>query len=84
MIKFLSKPPFPSPYTIDDLVKSHQNYEALAKVFFCGSTSSPQTEKLNNFNLSPFTLSLSMGKLRTFARSSYGFVKSSRCKARKT
>src|SRR4030043_276438 len=44
--------------------------EALAKVFFCGSTSSPRTEKLNNFNLSPFTLSLSKGKLRTFARSS--------------
>jgi len=44
--------------------------ELLAKVFFCGSTSSPRTEKLNNFNLSPFTLSLSKGKLRTFARSS--------------
>jgi len=44
--------------------------EALAKVFFCGSTSSPRTEKLNNLNLSPFTLSLSKGKLRTFARSS--------------
>ncbi len=44
--------------------------EALAKVFFCGSTSSPRTEKLNNFNLSPFTLSLSKGKLRTFARAS--------------
>jgi len=44
--------------------------EALAKVFFCGSTSSPRTEKLNNFNLSPFTLSLSKGKLRTFVRSS--------------
>ena len=40
------------------------------KSFFCGSTSSPRTEKLNNFNLSPFTLSLSKGKLRTFARSS--------------
>ena len=44
--------------------------EPLAKVFFCGSTSSPRTEKLNNFNISPFTLSLSKGKLRTFARSS--------------
>jgi Tfp pilus assembly protein PilX len=41
--------------------------EPLAKVFFCGSTSSPRTEKLNNFNLSPFTLSMSKGKLRTFA-----------------
>ena len=47
--------------------------EALAKVFFCGSTSSPRTEKLNNFKLSPFTLSLSKGKLRTFARSSCYF-----------
>jgi|GEM_PF-3243747 len=69
--------------------------EALAKVFFCGSTSlssanrspfenlrangeskgSPRTEKLNNFNLSPFTLSLSKGKLRTFARSSRVYPK---------
>jgi hypothetical protein len=40
------------------------------KSIFCGSTSSPRTGKLNNFNLSPFTLSLSKGKLRTFARSS--------------
>jgi len=48
--------------------------EPLAKVFFCGSTSSPRTEKLNNFNLSPFTLSLSKGKLRTFARSSDGII----------
>jgi hypothetical protein len=46
-------------------------YELLAKVFFCGSTSSPRTEKLNNFNLSPFTLSLSKGKLRTFAGGSW-------------
>jgi hypothetical protein len=32
-------------------------------------------EKLRNFNLSPFTLSLSKGKLRTFVRSSefFGF-----------
>ena len=41
--------------------------EPIAKVFFCGSTSSPRTEKVNDFNLSPFTLSLSKGKLRTFA-----------------
>jgi len=46
------------------------NFEPLAKVFFCGSPSSPRTEKLNNSNLSPFNLSLSKGKLRTFARSS--------------
>src|SRR4030043_981310 len=46
-------------------------FELLAKVFFCGSTSSPRTEKLKNFNLSPFTLSLSKCKLRTFARSSF-------------
>ena len=44
--------------------------EPLPKVFFCGSTSSPQEEKLNNFSLSPFTLSLSKGKLRNFAGSS--------------
>jgi len=44
--------------------------EPLAKVFFCGSTSSPRTEKLNNFNLSLFTLSLSKRKLWIFARSS--------------
>jgi len=31
--------------------------EPIAKVFFCGSTSSPRTEKFNDFNLSPFTLS---------------------------
>jgi hypothetical protein len=43
------------------------NNEVIAKVFFCGSTSSPRTEKVNDFNLSPFTLSLSKGKLRTFA-----------------
>jgi len=49
---------------------NYETLEALAKVFFCGSTSSPRTEKLNNLNLSPFTLSLSKGKLRTFARSS--------------
>ena len=41
--------------------------EPIAKVFFCGSTSSPRTEKFNDFNLSPFTLSRSKGKLRTFA-----------------
>jgi hypothetical protein len=44
-----------------------QLIEPIAKVFFCGSTSSPRTEKFNDFNLSPFTLSLSKGKLRTFA-----------------
>ena len=54
---------------VGELTKLYLN-EALAKVFFCGSTSSPRTEKLNNLNLSPFTLSLSKGKLRTFARSS--------------
>jgi len=31
--------------------------EPIAKVFFCGSISSPRTEKVNDFNLSPFTLS---------------------------
>ena len=31
--------------------------EPIAKVFFCGSTSSPRTEKVNDFNVSPFTLS---------------------------
>src|SRR4030042_5786834 len=50
-------------------------YLNLLQKFFCGSTSSPRTEKLNNFNLSPFTLSCEpveqpKGKLRTFARSS--------------
>jgi hypothetical protein len=39
--------------------KEELNYyqEPIAKVFFCGSTSSPRTEKVNDFNLSPFTLS---------------------------
>jgi hypothetical protein len=46
-------------------------FEPIAKVFFCGSTSSPRTEKVNDFNLSPFTLSLSKGKLRTFAITSF-------------
>jgi len=52
---------------------SNEHYkEVIAKVFFCGSTSSPRTEKVNDFNLSPFTLSRepverSKGKLRTFA-----------------
>jgi len=55
-----------SPGTIMDTL------EPIAKVFFCGSTSSPRTEKFNDFNLSPFTLSRepverSKGKLRTFA-----------------
>jgi hypothetical protein len=48
--------------------------EPIAKVFFCGSTSSPRTEKFNDFNLSPFTLSLSKGKLRTFAITSNNLV----------
>ena len=47
--------------------KIYHPLEPIAKVFFCGSTSSPRTEKVNDFNLSPFTLSLSKGKLRTFA-----------------
>src|SRR4030043_552734 len=52
-----------------------QLYSApFAKVFFCGSTSSPRPKNLNNFNLSPFTLSLSKGKLRTFARSCSNFL----------
>src|SRR4030042_2052605 len=64
-----------SPFTTSSLNYSDTDHyflslEPLAKVFFCGSTSSPRTEKLNNFNISPFTLSLSKGKLRTFARSS--------------
>jgi hypothetical protein len=51
-----------------DVIKGENlTIEPIAKVFFCGSTSSPRTEKVNDFNLSPFTLSLSKGKLRTFA-----------------
>jgi hypothetical protein len=55
------------------------NKEPIAKVFFCGSTSSPRTEKVNDFNLSPFTLSRepverSKGKLRTFAITSNKYL----------
>ena len=58
-------PSFPS--SKGDRHLFHFTMEPIAKVFFCGSTSSPRTEKVNDFNLSPFTLSLSKGKLRTFA-----------------
>jgi len=51
----------------DETINEIYSSEPIAKVFFCGSTSSPRTEKVNDFNLSPFTLSLSKGKLRTFA-----------------
>jgi hypothetical protein len=50
------------------------SFEPIAKVFFCGSTSSLRTEKVNDFNLSPFTLSLSKGKLRTFAITSFLWI----------
>jgi len=53
------------------LVKfNRQSIEPLAKVFFCGSTSSPRTDKVNDSNLKPFTLSLSKGKVQIFARAS--------------
>jgi hypothetical protein len=44
----------------------------LQKYFLWFDKACPErTENLNNFNLSPLTLSLSKGKLRTFARSSF-------------
>jgi len=59
---------FPVPWTwVAPLVSQYPNF------FTASRGEGVSGWKLNNFNLSPFTLSLSKGQLRTFARSLSGY-----------